>query len=183
MELQEKLLSIIKGRWWRLKDVLEELEMSGKSRNASTISMRLKSMAEKGLLESVVQGTSFLYAEKGTPSIQDDIYRARIIKVMSDGFRRTVKGISQKCYLSEEIVKRIMDTIDGFDIKVNGVGTVTYKMVQEIEPPDVPLLRRPELGAREKPKQVYCGDWAKLNAIFVEMAKRGFDRNPYEWMR
>ena len=183
MELREKLLTIIKGRWWRLKDVLEELEMSGKSRNASTISMRLKSMAEKGLLESVVQGTSYLYAEKGTPSIQDDIYRARIIKGMSDGFRRTVNGISQKCYLKEEVVKRIINTIEGFDIKVNKVGTVTYKMVQEIEPPDVPLLRRPELGAREKPKQVYCSDWEKLNALFVQMARQTTVRNVYEYAR
>lgn len=183
MELLEKLLTIIKGRWWRLKDVLEELEMSGKSRNASTISMRLKSMAEKGLLESVVQGTYYLYAEKGTPSIQDDIYRARIIKGMSDGFRRTVNGISKKCYLKEEVVKRIIDTIEGFDIKVNKVGTVTYKMVQEIEPPDVPLLRRPELGAREKPKQVYCSDWMKLNALFVQMAMQTTVRNVYEYAR
>lgn len=183
MELREKLLTIIKGKWWRLKDVLEELEMSGKSRRAATISTRLKSMAKKGLLERVVNGTSFFYAEKGTPSIQDDIYRARIIKVMSDGFRRTENVISQKCNLDKEIVRRILETTKGFDAEINFAGDTTYKMIQEIEPPDVPLLKRPELGPKEKPKKVYCSNWTRLNALFVQMAKRGFDRNPYEWMR
>lgn len=174
----------------RLKDVIQILEKDGFQKNKSTISERLRAMAYKGDIEQAETNSGYLYAKKGIPSIQDDIYKIRIIKVMQDGYRKTVDGLFQKTGLKKEIIQRILDDLD-VEIGKNKYGETTYRLMDYVEMPDIPLFSK--RWNKEEPLRLYQrqkrieemkeSDWLKVNALFVEMAKRGFDRNPYEWMR
>ena len=175
---------------FHLEDVIQILEKDGVQKNKSTISERLRAMAYKGDIEQAETNSGYLYAKKGTPSIQDDIYKIRIIKVMQDGYRKTVDGLFQKTGLKKEIIQRILDDLD-VEVGKNKYGETTYRLMDYVEMPDIPLFSK--RWNKEEPLRLYQrqkrieemkeSDWLKVNALFVEIAKRGFDRNPYEWMR
>lgn len=190
MKINKEILKILKQGepWKRLSDIVDKLTVK---RSSPAIANRLKKLAQSCEVVTVDYGNGFFYAPWGTPSIQDDIYRARIIRVLGRGDRMSEVLIASKAYLPLTVVKRIMPTISGLETAYNRHGAITYGITEDVVIPKVPDLRHGIGFVRKKilksrPKRK--GTWEVLDTAVNRCVARAIQQgyaycNPYEYMR
>lgn len=173
MSFRESILNYIPaGKWVKGQELCR---MAGITEPYSSAARKLGYMVNDGDLKYVPSGRGSFFALPDAPDIENEMQRRAVLSALAGDAGRSAERIAKMSGLQIEQVSGILDewVAEGYVEKY--YGSYSLKLLFR-------LLERPQfkLIVETAPK---FDAWRELNALFVEMAKRGFDRNPYAWMR